>query len=250
MLIVQCFTKFHQTMTNLHLYSNGNVYIYSSCSKYHSPSSIPCLLPFLFTFYLSSCPFSSYPSLSSLSLPLSLSLPGSRDSQMALWSISTLEALSDDSFKTRDEEEGEGEGEGEGIQKGPMAEDVKKLEPIIKFSNSTGGNATVTAHCERVRSLAYNKDKYVSLIECNHIQHTCIIQIGLRIHCNISCMYKVVHVVLCLLNHCYRASDCKRITHTLSPSTQTLASLQTNACGGIVHFWDLFTFLQVQILSI
>ena len=157
-------------------------HLFLACSLSSLLSTCPLAPPF------SPSPFSSYPSLSSLSL----SLPGSRDSQMALWSISTLEALSDDSFKTRDEEEGEGEGEGEGIQKGPMAEDVKKLEPIIKFSNSTGGSATVAAHCERVRSLAYNKDKYVSLIDIQdtHIQHTCIIQIGLRIHCiNIYIIY-------------------------------------------------------------
>ena len=67
---------------------------------------------------------------------------------MALWSTSSLEAPNEDSDR-----------DGGG---GPMAEDVRKLEPIIKFSNLSD-DANVNAHCERVRSLVYNKDRYVSL---------------------------------------------------------------------------------------
>ena len=71
---------------------------------------------------------------------------------MALWSVSSLDTPTQ-------EREGEGE-EGRG---GLLAEDVKKLEPIIKFSNLATSADPPTPHCERVRSLAYNRDRYVSL---------------------------------------------------------------------------------------
>jgi WD repeat-containing protein 40A len=96
-----------------------------------------------------------------------LLITGARDSQMALWSVVSLDQSEDS----------------DGEENSPLAENVSKLEPIIKFSNLTS-DVNVTSHCERVRNLAYSRDSY------------------------------------------------------------TLASLQTNACGGIVHFWDLFTFLQ------
>ena len=70
---------------------------------------------------------------------------------MALWSVSSLE------------EDGERDEEGEeGEKRPPMAEHVRKLEPIIKFTN-VSHETDAPAHCERVRNLAYNKDRYVSL---------------------------------------------------------------------------------------
>ena len=74
--------------------------------------------------------------------PISLFPRGARDSMMALWSVSTLE-----------EHRGSN---GEGL----LAEEVKSLEPIVKFSNL--GDTESTAQCERVRSIAYSKDTYVS----------------------------------------------------------------------------------------
>ena len=71
---------------------------------------------------------------------------------MALWSVSSLEPM--------EEEEEE---EGDMIRSGPMAEDVQRLEPIVKFSNLMGSGRSSSSHCERVRSLAYNRQKYVSL---------------------------------------------------------------------------------------
>lgn len=71
---------------------------------------------------------------------------GARDSQMALWSVCTLEDC------------GDSEREGNRL----LAEDVRKMEPIIKFSNLMS-DTNVAAHCERVRSLAYSKDSYVSV---------------------------------------------------------------------------------------
>ena len=68
---------------------------------------------------------------------------------MALWSVVSL-----DSPDGSEEEENS-----------PMAEDVSKLGPIIKFSNLTS-DTNVTPHCERVRSLAYSRDTYVSQIYC------------------------------------------------------------------------------------
>jgi WD repeat-containing protein 40A len=102
-----------------------------------------------------------------------LLITGARDSKMALWSVGSLESA------PPPQERG-----GEVTRSGPMAEDVQKLEPIVKFSNLAGSARSSPSHCERVRSLAYNRQKY------------------------------------------------------------TLASLQTNACGAIVHFWDLFSFIQ------
>lgn len=95
---------------------------------------------------------------------------------MALWSVGTLESSKDDKNSGREE-----------TKTGPMAEDVQRLEPIVQFSNVAERNnrrMSPNSHCERVRSLAYNRERY------------------------------------------------------------TLASLQTNACGATVHFWDLYTFLQ------
>ena len=65
---------------------------------------------------------------------------------MALWSVCTLEDC------------GDSEREGNRL----LAEDVRKMEPIIKFSNLMS-DTNVAAHCERVRSLAYSKDSYVSV---------------------------------------------------------------------------------------
>ena len=82
-------------------------------------------------------------------LPLPPSL-GARDCKMALWSVGSLESAPP-------QERG-----GEATRSGPMAEDVQKLEPIVKFSNLAGSARSSPSHCERVRSLAYNRQKYVS----------------------------------------------------------------------------------------
>ena len=71
---------------------------------------------------------------------------------MALWSVGSLESA------PPPRERG-----GEVTRSGPMAEDVQKLEPIVKFSNLAGSSRSSPSHCERVRSLAYNRQKYVSL---------------------------------------------------------------------------------------
>lgn len=71
---------------------------------------------------------------------------------MALWSVSSLESCGED--KGEDSEP-------------VLAEDAKKLDPIIKFSNLMS-DANVTSHCERVRSLAYNKHNYVCLLIHTH----------------------------------------------------------------------------------
>ena len=68
---------------------------------------------------------------------------------MALWSVSNLESKG-----------GGGGGWGE-EENWPLAEDVMKLEPIVKFSNLISDSNT-TVHCERVRNLSYNKNNYVS----------------------------------------------------------------------------------------
>ena len=72
---------------------------------------------------------------------------GGRDSQMALWSVSCLEPATEETRRG-----------------GPMAEDVQRLEPIIKFSNIAGNISSSGSHSERVRSLAYNRERYVSLL--------------------------------------------------------------------------------------
>ena len=65
---------------------------------------------------------------------------GSRDSTMALWSISPLEE-----------------------SKGHLAEEVPIMEPIFKLTNiSTDSMKDYTLAGERVRSLTYNKYQYVS----------------------------------------------------------------------------------------
>ena len=64
---------------------------------------------------------------------------GSRDSTMALWSISSLEDSSN----------------------GYLAEEVPTMEPIFKFSNiSTETTEALALAGERVRSLAYNSCNY------------------------------------------------------------------------------------------
>ena len=64
---------------------------------------------------------------------------------MALWSVVSLDQSEDS----------------DGEENSPLAENVSKLEPIIKFSNLTS-DVNVTSHCERVRNLAYSRDSYVS----------------------------------------------------------------------------------------
>lgn len=67
-------------------------------------------------------------------------ITGSRDSNMALWSINGRPNSNDGT---------------------ELAESVPVLEPVFTFSNLSSETHTLTTNDERVRSLAYSHHSYV-----------------------------------------------------------------------------------------